>query len=82
MIIVRNPTWFHWIVARPRGIKFNEDDYISHIVDPLAEWGRNRVEGSDRRLDVHADNARPQIAKKVTEFLAGNDMKLLPHPPG
>jgi hypothetical protein len=32
-------------------------------------------------LHVHAENGRPHIAKKVTEFIAGNDVKRVPHPP-
>jgi transposase len=36
--------------------------------------------GSDRRLHIHADNARLHTAKKVTEFLAGNGMKRAPQP--
>jgi histone-lysine N-methyltransferase SETMAR len=62
-------------------MKFNADYYISHILDPLAEWGRKPVGGSDRRLHAHADNARPHTAKKVPEFLAGNGMKRAHHPP-
>jgi hypothetical protein len=78
---VWNLTGFYRIVALPKGMKFNADYYISHILGPLAEWRRSQVGGSDRRLYVHADNARPHTAKKVTEFLAGNGMKRAPHPP-
>jgi hypothetical protein len=62
-------------------MKFNADYYIFHMLDPLAEWQRCQVAGSDRRLHVHANNARPHTAKKVTEFLAGNGMKRVPHLP-
>jgi transposase len=79
--IVWNPTEFYRIVAFPKGMKFNADYYISHILDPLAEWGRSPVGGSDRRLHAHADNARPHTAKEVTEFLSGNGMKRGPDPP-
>jgi transposase len=37
--------------------------------------------GLDRILHVHADNARPRTAKKVTEFLVRNGIKGTPHPP-
>jgi transposase len=57
------------------------DSYISHKLDSLAEWRMSQVVGSDRRLHVHADNACPHTAKKVTEFLAGNGMKRAPHSP-
>jgi transposase len=81
VIIVCNPTGFCRIAALPKGIKVNADYYISHIFDPLAEWRKSQVGGSDRRLHVHADNARPHTAKQVTEFLTGNGMKRAPHPP-
>jgi hypothetical protein len=76
--IVWNPTGFHRIVALPKAMKFNADYYISHIRDSLTEWRRSQVRDSDQRLHVHADNARPHTAKKVTEFLAGNGMKRIP----
>jgi hypothetical protein len=59
--IIWNPTEFYRIVALPKGMKFNGDYYISHILDPLAEWRRSQAEGSDRRLNAHADNARKLI---------------------
>jgi histone-lysine N-methyltransferase SETMAR len=79
--IVWNPTGFYRIVALPKGIKFNSDYYISHKLDPLAEWRRTQVGGSERRSHVHADNARLHTAKKITEFFAGNGMKRASHPP-
>jgi histone-lysine N-methyltransferase SETMAR len=78
--IVWNPRGFYRIVALPKGMKFDADDDISHIFDPLAEWRRSQVGGSDRRLHVHANNARPNTAKKVAKFLACNGMKRAPHP--
>jgi hypothetical protein len=81
MTIIWHPTGCYPIVALLKGIKFNADDYISDILDPLAEWRRSQVGGSDRRLHVHADNVHLHSAKKVTEFLAGNGMKRAPHPP-
>jgi hypothetical protein len=76
--IVWNHTGFYRIVALPRGMKFNAD---YHILNPLAEWRKSQVGGSDRRLHVHADNGRPHTVEWVTEFLAGNDMKKACHPP-
>jgi histone-lysine N-methyltransferase SETMAR len=81
MTIVWNPAGFYRIVALPKGMKFSADYYISHILDLLAEWRRSQVGGSDQRLPVHADNARLHTAKKVTEFVAGNGMKRVPHLP-
>jgi histone-lysine N-methyltransferase SETMAR len=79
--IVWNPTEFCRFVAFPKGMKFNANYYISHILDPLAEWRRRQVSDADRRLHVHADNTRPHTAKKATEFVAGNGMKRAPRPP-
>jgi hypothetical protein len=79
MAIAWNPTGFYRIVALSKGMKFNADYYIAQILGPLAEWRSNQVGGSDRRLHVHADNARPHTAKNVTEFLAGNGIKRAPH---
>jgi hypothetical protein len=79
--IVWNPTGFYRIVALPKGMKFNADYYISHMLDPLTEWRRSQVRGSDRRLHVHVDNAGRYTPKKVTEFLANNGIKETPHPP-
>jgi hypothetical protein len=62
-------------------MKFNANYYISHIFDPLTEWRRSQVGGSDQRLPIRAENARPHTAKKNTEFLAGNGMKRAPLPP-
>jgi hypothetical protein len=79
--IIWNHTGFEQIVALPKGMKFNTDDYISHILDPLAEWRRSQVGDSDRRLHVPVDNPRSHAVKKATEFLAGNGMKRGPHSP-
>jgi histone-lysine N-methyltransferase SETMAR len=81
MTIVWNPPGFDRIVALPGGTKFNVDYYISHLLDSLAEWKRSQAGDSDRILHVHEDNARPHTARKVTEFLAGNGMKRVSHPP-
>jgi histone-lysine N-methyltransferase SETMAR len=78
MTFVWNPTGFYRIVALPKGMKFNVDHYISYVLDPLAEWPKSQVGGSDRRLHVHAGSARPPTAKKATEFLAGNGIKRAP----
>jgi hypothetical protein len=63
--IVRNPTGFYRIVALPMGTKFNADNYISHMLNPFAEWRSSQVGGSDQRLHVHADKASPHTAKKM-----------------
>jgi hypothetical protein len=81
MTIVWNHTGPDRIVALPKGMKFNPDDYISYILDRFTEWRRSRVGPSDRRLPVHKDNVRPHTAKKIAELFAGNVIKRDPHPP-
>jgi hypothetical protein len=77
--LVWNSPGFYRIVALPKGVKFNADYYTSHILDPLGDWQRRQVGGSDRRLHVHKDNARLHTAKTVAEFLTGNGMTRTPH---
>jgi hypothetical protein len=81
VIVVWNHTGVYRIVGLPKGTKFHAGHDISHILDSLAEWRRNQVGGSDRRLHVQTDSACPYTAKKVTEFFAGNGMKRPSHPP-
>jgi hypothetical protein len=35
--IVWNPKVFYRITAFPKGMKFNADDFISHLLDPFSE---------------------------------------------
>jgi hypothetical protein len=60
--IVWNSTGFYQIVALPKRMKSSADYYIIYILDPLAEWRRSQVGGSNRSLHVHAANARPHTA--------------------
>jgi hypothetical protein len=76
MTIVWNHTGFYRIVAIPKGMKFNMDHYISHILNPLSEWRSSQV-GS--KVACPVDSARSHNAKKVTEFSAGNGIKRPPH---
>jgi hypothetical protein len=62
-------------------MKFNAGSSIFHILDPLAEWRRSQVGGSDQRLHVQADDVCPNTAENVTEFFADNGMKRAPHLP-
>jgi hypothetical protein len=47
VVIVWNPTRFCRIVALPKRMKLNAYYYIFHIFDPLAEWRRSQVAGSN-----------------------------------
>jgi transposase len=48
---------------------------------PLLEWPKTQIDGSDRKLIVHADDARLHTARVTLEFLKQNGMKRTPHSP-
>jgi transposase len=81
LTIVWNPHGFHIIDILPKGAKFNSDYYISHILTPLAEIKESIGVESQRKLIVHADNARPHTAKKVEEVLESTGLRNASHPP-
>jgi hypothetical protein len=79
--IVWNPSGFHVIRALPKGAKFNADYYMSEILTPLLQWRSRQVGATDRKLIVHADNARPHTAKKVDQFFRDHGLLRAAHPP-
>jgi hypothetical protein len=46
----------------------------------VLEWRETQVSGGDRKLIVHADNARPHPARVTLEFMKQNGTKTAPHP--
>jgi hypothetical protein len=52
-----------------------------HIRNKLTEIVARRGERSERRLTVHADNARPYIAKSTRTLCDDNVLRIAPHPP-
>jgi hypothetical protein len=86
LTIVQNPNGFHLINILPNGIKFNTSHYVTlryvtDILVPLLEWPKTQVGGSDRKLIIHAHNARPHTSRVTLEFVKQNPMKRAPHPP-
>jgi hypothetical protein len=75
LTIAWNLSGFHVINCLSKGIKFNADNSINNILDPLAEWRITRVSRTNRKLLVHADSARPHTAKMSLDFLEQNGMK-------
>jgi hypothetical protein len=61
--------------------KFNAMHYVIEILSPLSEWRAVDAPESDRKLIVHADNARPHTARPSVEFFEDNRIKTAPHPP-
>jgi hypothetical protein len=47
----------------------------------LSQWRSIEVAGNERKLLVHADNARPHTAKLPTQYFNENQMKSAPYPP-
>jgi hypothetical protein len=81
LTIVWNPRGFHLIKVLEKGRKFNAGYYIAEILEPLSHWRSIEAVGNERKLLVHAGNARPYIPKLSTEYFNENRMKSAPHPP-
>jgi histone-lysine N-methyltransferase SETMAR len=81
LTIVWNPSGFHLINILAKGCTFNSTHYITEILSPLADWRLTEAGGCKRKLIVHADNARPHVARQTIGFLEQNGMKRGPHPP-
>jgi hypothetical protein len=79
--IVWNPCGFYLIKFLEKGHKFNTGYYIAEILEPLSQSHSIEAAGNERKLLVHADNARPHAAKLSTQSFNGNRMKSAPHPP-
>jgi hypothetical protein len=52
LTIIWNPTGFYQIVALPKGMKFNTDSYIFHLLDPFAEWQRSQTSHICQFVDI------------------------------
>jgi hypothetical protein len=65
--IVWNPRRFHLIEVREKARKFNAGYYIAEILEPLSRWRSIEIVDNERKLLVHADNARPHTAKLSTQ---------------
>jgi hypothetical protein len=83
--IIRNPSGFHVVKARPNWRAFNAPDYPNNVLVTISDWRRlgERTQHSKLWLWLwlHADNARPHPAKVSTDDVTRNEMKRAPHPP-
>jgi hypothetical protein len=77
--IVWNPGGFHLVNILLKRFKFNASYHVTQILDPLSKWRRTQVGRTNRKLIVHADNARPHTAKKTSRFMEQNSMQRAPH---
>jgi histone-lysine N-methyltransferase SETMAR len=83
LTIVWNPSGFHLIRVLPSGCKFNCNYCRREILESLSEWRCEQAGGADRKLIVHADNARPHTHTAVAsqEFIEENGPERAIHPP-
>jgi hypothetical protein len=73
--IVWNPSGFQLIKLLLKGFKVNASYYVTQILDPLSVWRGTQIGGTNRKLIVHADNARPHTAKVTLVFMERNAIK-------
>jgi hypothetical protein len=76
--IAWNQLGFPLIGALPKGCTFNTEYYRDNILAALTQL---QPEDDERKLVVHADNARAHIAQKYRAFCEENRLRLAPHPP-
>jgi hypothetical protein len=81
LTIIRNLRGFHLTKVLENGRKFNAGYYIPEILEPLSQWRWIEAAGNERKLLVHADNARPHTAKLSTQYFNENRIKSAQHPP-
>jgi hypothetical protein len=77
---VWNPGGFHLVNILPKTFTLNASDDATQILDPLSKWRRAQVGRTNRKLMVHANNARPHRAKITSQFMEQNSMQRAPHP--
>jgi hypothetical protein len=80
LMIVWNLRGFHWIKVLEEGRKFNASYYIAELLESLSQWRSIEAAGNERKLLVHADNARSHTAKLSTRYFHENRMKSEPRP--
>jgi hypothetical protein len=81
LTIVWNPRGFHSIKILEKGRKFTAGYHIIEISELLSQWRSIEAAGNERKLLVHADNARSHTAKLSTQYFNENRMKSALHPP-
>jgi hypothetical protein len=52
---------------------------VTQILGLLSDWCRTYVGRTNRKLWVHADNARPHTATVTLQFMPQNAMRRVPH---
>jgi hypothetical protein len=81
LTVAWTPLGFHLIKVLEKNRKFNTGYYIAEILEPLSQCRSIETAGNERKLLMHADNARPHTDKLSTQYFNDNRMKSAPHPP-
>jgi hypothetical protein len=72
LTIAWNQRGLYLIKVPERVRKLNAGYYIAEILEPLAPRRSIEVGGNERKLLVHADNARPHTAKLLVQYFGEN----------
>jgi hypothetical protein len=75
LTVIWNPRGFHLIKVLDKVRKFNACYYIVEILQSLSQWRSIEAAGNERKLLVHADNARPHTAVLPTQYFKEDRMK-------
>ena len=63
-----------------KGMKFNNQYMVSNILAPVCEILKSEISGSERKLILHMDNAKPHRGKIVDEFIESSGLRKAPQP--
>lgn len=75
-----NPKQIALVDALPKGEKFNALYYTNNILEKLQKLGNGFPDTNGKKLNVHADNARPHTSKTTIRYMETHGMKKVPHP--
>ena len=81
LIVFWNPLGFHLVKILPDGITFNDDYFITEILEPIFEMTADLIKESGKKMILHFDNTRPHVSKKVVEYMESHGMDRAPQPP-
>jgi hypothetical protein len=81
LTVVWNPRGFHLIGALAKSRKFKAVYCVTEILSPLSQWRSAGAKGNERKIVIHADNARPHTPQLSAQFFEQNRMKVVPHRP-
>jgi hypothetical protein len=73
--MILSPRGFYLIIVLENWRKFNATHYATQRLWPLSEWWESDPLESDRKLIMHANNARPPTARRSLESSEGNRVK-------